>query len=48
MADGERPPPSFEDMVAALLKVDPTGITGQRAKRRDDEDDDAEGGPPPE
>lgn len=29
--------PSFEEVVAALLQVDPTGITGQRAKRRDDE-----------
>jgi hypothetical protein len=30
-------PPTFEDVVAALLQVDPTGITGQRAKRRDDD-----------
>lgn len=25
------PEPSFEDIVAALLKVDPDGITGQTA-----------------
>jgi len=26
----------FEDVVAALLKVDPTGIVGQKAKPRDE------------
>ena len=26
-------PEEFEEMVAALLKVDPEGITGQRSKK---------------
>lgn len=38
----------FEDVVAALLQVDPAGITGQRAKRRDDENDETKKAPPPE
>ncbi len=42
MSDGEasqeRVP--FEDVVAALLQVDPTGITGQRSKRQEDDPDD--------
>lgn len=29
--------PDFEDVVAALLKVDPEGITGQRAAKKDDD-----------
>lgn len=28
----EPEPPPFEDVVAALLKVDPEGITGQSSK----------------
>ena len=31
-------PPPFEDVVAALLQVDPTGIVGQRARHREKED----------
>ncbi|MCU1355191.1 MAG: hypothetical protein JWM89_609 [Acidimicrobiales bacterium] len=32
----------FEDMVAALLKVDPEGITGQKAKPKADSSDEAD------
>jgi hypothetical protein len=30
--DGDHPRPPFEDVLAALLKVDPTGIAGKQRK----------------
>lgn len=48
MAEPKPPPenpadePEFEDIVAALLKVDPKGITGQRAAKKPDDDADPE------
>ena len=43
MPDDEGQPPdpdepTFEELVAALLQVDPEGITGQRATKRAAED----------
>lgn len=28
----------FEDMVAAILRVDPEGITGKRGKKKDEDE----------
>ena len=36
---GEPTPDDFEKLVGALLRVDPEGITGQRAKKKDDENE---------
>lgn len=39
-SDAESTEPDFEDVVAALLKVDPEGITGQTAGKGKPKDDD--------
>ena len=33
----------FEEVVSALLKVDPTGLSGKHKKKRPEKDDDPEG-----
>lgn len=34
MSDQNGPEPTFEELVAALLQVDPEGITGQTAGKK--------------